>query len=539
MMKRTISLLLTLLLTLTLCAPALAAGPADLTAGGSITLTGDVTLTDDVTITKDTVLDLNGHTITGRTFTVQLVNGDGRTIDQASSLKLIVANGASVTLKNGTLRDMELENNGTMPAVTNVTMQAGNAGRAINNNGTIRLINYCVIRCGNSGIFNFGDIERIDNCDIETGGYTAVASNMFVSEYDADGKNTIASITRCRIVCTNARQGSGFAGGEPCNGATVIENSVLIGYGRGGMHVYGQNPVTVKNSVIIGTAAEYGVSNPVAVWTAMTETYSTYAAPKLIGCTLIAKDGPCGHCSYDDTTKTYPYVEVSDMTNCSFIRLSGSNWQSYATWTMDPMPAPAVKPAGLNNFTAVNTYVPGQFKDVSSSFWGAANIAKAYELGLMKGDSATKFNPTGKVTLAQAITMAARLHSIYNTGTESFTQGAVWYQTYVDYAAANGIPANYADYDAPATRAQFASILAAAFPADALAAINNVADGAIPDVAMSEAYAGAVYMLYRAGILTGNDAQGTFTPGSTITRAEAAAIVTRMADDSLRKSITL
>ena len=52
-------------------------------------------------------------------------------------------------------------------------------------------------------------------------------------------------------------------------------------------------------------------------------------------------------------------------------------------------------------------------------------------------------------------------------------------------------------------------------------------------------YYDAVYRLYRAGVLTGNDAKGTFTPFSNITRGAAAAIIGRMADASLRKQITL
>ena len=66
-----------------------------------------------------------------------------------------------------------------------------------------------------------------------------------------------------------------------------------------------------------------------------------------------------------------------------------------------------------------------------------------------------------------------------------------------------------------------------------------MADGAIPDVPSSANYYAAVYKLYRAGVLTGNDAQGTFLPDTGITRGEAAALMTRMADTSLRKTISL
>ena len=52
-------------------------------------------------------------------------------------------------------------------------------------------------------------------------------------------------------------------------------------------------------------------------------------------------------------------------------------------------------------------------------------------------------------------------------------------------------------------------------------------------------YAPAVYELYRAGVLTGSDAQGRFLPNNAVTRAEVAAIATRMVNASYRQSFTL
>lgn len=74
----------------------------------------------------------------------------------------------------------------------------------------------------------------------------------------------------------------------------------------------------------------------------------------------------------------------------------------------------------------VTTYQQGQFTDVKPDQWFTPTVASAYELGLIKGNSATTFNPYGDVTIAEAITMAARIHSIYTTGTENFVQGSTW-----------------------------------------------------------------------------------------------------------------
>ena len=194
------------------------------------------------------------------------------------------------------------------------------------------------------------------------------------------------------------------------------------------------------------------------------------------------------------------------------------------------------------HFPKMTVYFQGQFSDVPANQWFTNNVANAFSFGLMKGNSATTFNPYGDVTVAEAIAMAARIHSIYTTGTENFTQGTPWYQCYLDYAYKNKI-ISYAYYNCDvkhkATRAQFAEIFAAALPDEALSIKNSVSDNAVPDVKMKDSYSAPVYKLYRAGILAGGDAKGTFSPGTFITRAECATIVARMADSDNRVSFSL
>jgi|LSQX01.1.fsa_nt_gb hypothetical protein len=196
---------------------------------------------------------------------------------------------------------------------------------------------------------------------------------------------------------------------------------------------------------------------------------------------------------------------------------------------------------GLQNFTTKNIYAPGQFKDVNPSAWYSANVQIAYELGLIKGSSTDAFSPDGNLTIAEAITLASRLSSIYYSATDEFTQSDVWYNVYVDYALEAEIitQSQFSNYTKATTRAEFVQIFAKALPEEAMEIINWVEDGAIPDIKIEYNYANAVYFLYRAGILTGSDKLGTFNPSSTITRAEAAALVTRMADINLRQSVTL
>lgn len=188
---------------------------------------------------------------------------------------------------------------------------------------------------------------------------------------------------------------------------------------------------------------------------------------------------------------------------------------------------------GAANFEKKTAYT--EFSDVQSSSWYYQNVKSVCELGLMNGKGGGKFDPDGSLTNAEVFTLAARLHAVWNTGKAEFRASEPWYQTYADYTAKNIRDISGFEPSAAATRLGFARILAKALPESALGSINRVDSGAIPDVADSA----EVYLLYRAGILTGSDAVGSFLPDSGIKRSEAAAIIARMADPSLRKSVTL
>ena len=64
--------------------------------------------------------------------------------------------------------------------------------------------------------------------------------------------------------------------------------------------------------------------------------------------------------------------------------------------------------------------------------------------------------------------------------------------------------------------------------------VNRIEAGTIPDVAEDS----AVYLLYRAGVLRG-DEDGSFYPDTQIRRCEVAAIVTRMVVPALRVRFAL
>ncbi len=191
----------------------------------------------------------------------------------------------------------------------------------------------------------------------------------------------------------------------------------------------------------------------------------------------------------------------------------------------------------LSNFTEKNTYLEGQFADVSSYAWYMQNVVQAYELGLLGGVSASEFAPERNITDYETLALACRLHSIYyNTGVE-FKQGSPWYQVYIDYAQSRAIPCKNLSGKA-ATREFFVTMVAVALPDAAFAEINEVL--LIPDVVDEKvSYYDAVHKLYRAGVLTGSGEEGEFLPDTNIKRSEVAAIVTRIADTALRVNFRL
>lgn len=183
------------------------------------------------------------------------------------------------------------------------------------------------------------------------------------------------------------------------------------------------------------------------------------------------------------------------------------------------------------------------FTDVSVNSWYYASVRSAWENDLINGVSAYKFEPDGQLTVAQAIKLAAALHQMQTSGSVTLKNGQPWYSTYLSYAVRNGIVGEpymaytAAQMSAPVTRGEFVHILCGAAKDHTVR--NEVADNAIPDVKVTDAYCADIYTFYRAGILTGSDAKGTFHADSTIRRSEVSAILNRMYDVSARQSITL
>ena len=191
-------------------------------------------------------------------------------------------------------------------------------------------------------------------------------------------------------------------------------------------------------------------------------------------------------------------------------------------------------------FEKTNTYSDGMFTDVPQNAWYASEVKNAYELGFMNGTGDTLMSPDGTMTVAQGITVASRVHAIYNQNTIPEKSGGKWYDMYVDYAVNNGIckTEDFDSYDRNIRRYEMAVLFANALPESYFAPKNDIK--AIPDVNEREEYADELLMLYKAGVVLGSDDYGTFHPNNPIKRCEAAAIINRAAlpENRLTGSLT-
>ncbi len=186
-----------------------------------------------------------------------------------------------------------------------------------------------------------------------------------------------------------------------------------------------------------------------------------------------------------------------------------------------------------NPFAAKRQYT-GSFTDVSDTHWFKSYVETAYQIGLANGTSAAKFSPNGNFTVAQALTAAANIHSLYADKTvRNAALGEAWYVPYVEYCVQNGIitEGQFADVNKNITRGDMAIVFASILPGSEYEATR---EGSNPDVTSDMACYNAVSKLYKAGIVSGDAGKGTYRPDEEIVRSEACVIFTRIALKNMR-----
>ena len=199
----------------------------------------------------------------------------------------------------------------------------------------------------------------------------------------------------------------------------------------------------------------------------------------------------------------------------------------------------ALTACAQGSFEKKNTY-NGQFADVAETSWYKNEVASAYELGFVKGTSEDLYSPNNTVTVAEAVTMASRVHAEYNGNAIAETAGGKWYDAYVSYAKKNGIITEnqFDNYNRNIKRYEMAEIFHDAMGEKYYNAVNDVVF--IPDVPLGAYYWDKLITLYNAGVVMGNDEYGSFNPDASIKRSECAAIINRVAipENRQKKELT-
>lgn len=218
-------------------------------------------------------------------------------------------------------------------------------------------------------------------------------------------------------------------------------------------------------------------------------------------------------------------------------------------WIHTDVPDEIVEPYQLFNITKLATYEPSTtFTDVPESAWYKDAVTAAYEYGIIAGKDKNIFDPDGSLSFGEALAMASRVHAFYKYGKKEgarlvnekygYRNQYTWWAGAAQYCIDEGLISKDElenipyRYEIPISRAQMVHVWAQILQPKDMMKQNTVSN--LPDVRADTEYAEDILLFYEAGIIGGIDAQGTFKPDRTITRAEAAAIFMNLIDKSKR-----
>lgn len=240
------------------------------------------------------------------------------------------------------------------------------------------------------------------------------------------------------------------------------------------------------------------------------------------------------------------YVESSKLTNCNLIVEKYSVAEQYAKnnnlmHTVNSNLSTVHD--GMSNFIKVREYTGTEFNDVNSTDWFYKYVKECYELGLINGKPGNRYGSQDNASIADVISLAAKIHSIYNEKDIDLTKAGneKWYMPYLRYAESNNIYCEFDYYSRHAMRKEIVQILAGCLPEKEWEYINNVTS--IPDVnhtdRISAAQKESIFKFFNSGILAGNNEYGIFYPGLPINRAELSTIISKILNKSLRGKVNL
>lgn len=307
------------------------------------------------------------------------------------------------------------------------------------------------------------------------------------------------------------------------NGDFLMRGSTVVGYtGEGGEITIPDGTRAIDAKAFAGNTTITGVTMP--------ESLLMIGKSAFADCTALEQVSP----ALPDTLRL---ILPDAFSGCSSLKALDL---PYATMVYDGAFAGTVfdktngAPYLLPDAFAPTRLYEKAFLDVSSDAWYADTVVRAYESGIIDGKSETRFDPDGSLTVAEAVKMAATIHAVGTGKTQDISPSTPWYKTYYDFLGRYSPfqAAQWDDAERQVTRAEFAYLMVCALPA---AEMEQYGGGDRPFADLYEPdegngplpYAHYVEELYRAGVISGYP-DGLFHPDSTITRAEATVVLSRL-----------
>ncbi|MGI6751876.1 MAG: S-layer homology domain-containing protein [Anaerovoracaceae bacterium] len=183
----------------------------------------------------------------------------------------------------------------------------------------------------------------------------------------------------------------------------------------------------------------------------------------------------------------------------------------------------------------VPSFAAGKFSDLPKGHWAYKNIMAMSDAGIIKGYADKTFRPETTVTTAEFIKMA-----VVSSGEDAEIAKAPhhWARNYYYKGLENGWYSKKdigeGALDQPIARQHMALIASRIINPDEKA-VEGYSEllKSISDMTAKDRYEFEVVTAYGEGVLTGYT-DGTFRPMGTLTRAESAAVIQRLMDESVR-----
>lgn len=183
-----------------------------------------------------------------------------------------------------------------------------------------------------------------------------------------------------------------------------------------------------------------------------------------------------------------------------------------------------------------------RFTDVKETDWYYKYVMGCAQKGLVSGVGNNEFAPNKIMTRAEFLTVVVRY--LYPDAIKNYNgEKSQWWSIYYNVALQEGLIKNTefteADMSVAMSRQEMALVISRALAELGETPDKIVSSSKIPDyAAIGSYYKDAVRVTYTAGIISGTDSSGTFSPMGTLTRGQACTVLYRLTEPQTRSPQT-